>query len=144
MGVPNRSFQTWLPNGCCQRIWRQIRSTNRPSRQGSRHRDTYMYVSNSYLHVSLHTSLVASLTHASFLKVHSKRCKDLVEGLWTIATTLIDVTLAALWLIGYIICYTLCTYVMWCNRLQSAGSFDDMQDVHTGHKTDKGVVRKYT
>ena len=26
---------------------------------------------------------------------------------------------------------------------QSAGSFDDMQDVHTGHKTDKGVVRKY-
>ena len=33
--------------------------------------------------------------------------------------------------------------VNWCNQSQSAGSFDDMQDVHTGHKTDKGVVRKY-
>ena len=35
------------------------------------------------------------------------------------------------------------TSVNWCNQSQSAGSFDDMQDVHTGHKTDKGVVRKY-
>ena len=25
---------------------------------------------------------------------------------------------------------------------QSAGTFDDMQDVHTGQRTDKGVVRK--
>ena len=33
-------------------------------------------------------------------------------------------------------CYVLCPYT------QSAGSFDDMQEVKTGYKTDKGVVRK--
>ena len=45
MGVPSRTLQTWLPNGCCQRIWRQIWSTNWPSRQGTCIilRDTYMY-----------------------------------------------------------------------------------------------------
>lgn len=58
MGVPNRALQTWLPNRCCQRIWRQIWSTNWPSRQG---RNIFLCV-----HVSLSLPTIICCLVVSF------------------------------------------------------------------------------